>query len=283
MRPQLLVRLPIAIRRVWHDRFQGRETITIRVVRPSPLADPDGSRKFHIIAELNRPVVTQLQPMLVALRQITSQGVGAPVWCASLFPARFTSDDIRNEMCTTLRNDTISSYHWAVRSGAGCPPTTRDNPRQDYSYHAGMMLVSSRWFQRMRLTTRRSILCQRVASRSPRRTGLVTPSSTDSGGTTSLAHVYHMASEHRLIVLDRSMTQTFAQQILGTWRCPPHVHLIELHLVQSPPQDLEVSAHHTFIIELSIDRNRWATDSDQLVLLDVFSRGQSKCRYPEPH
>lgn len=269
MRPQLLVRLPIAIRRVWHDRFQGRETITIRIVRPSPLADPDGSRKFHIIAELNRPVVTPLQPMLVALRQITSQGVGAPVWCVSLFPARFTSDDIRNECAQHCER-----HHLLIPLGG--PLRRWMSPYNERQSTPGLFLPC--WYD-LRLQPVVAAyevdeeafhLMQRAVSRSPRRTGLVTPSSTDSGGTTVLAHVYHMASEHRLIVLDRSTTQTFAQQILGTWRCPPHVHLIDLHLVQSPPQDLEVSAHHTFIIELSIDRNRWATESDQLVLLDVF-------------
>lgn len=129
----MLVRLPIAIRRVWHDRFQGRETITIRIVRPSPLADPDGSRKFHIIAELNRPVVTPLQPMLVALRQITSQGVGAPVWCVSLFPARFTSDDIRNECAQHCERHhlLIPLYRW--------PSQALDVSLQRETIHAGII------------------------------------------------------------------------------------------------------------------------------------------------
>ena len=254
---------------MWHDRFQGRETITIRIVRPSPLADPDGSRKFHIIAELNRPVVTPLQPMLVALRQITSQGVGAPEWCASLFPARFTSDHIRNECAQHCER-----HHLLVPLGG--PLRRWMSPYNERQSTPGLFLPC--WYDwrlqpvavAYEVDDEAIQLMQRAVSRSPRRSGLVTPSSTDSGSTTVLAHVHHMASEHRLIVLDRSMTQTFAQQILGTWRCPPHVHLIELHTVSSPPQDLEVSAHHTFIMELSTDRNRWAVETDKLVLLDVF-------------
>ena len=170
MRPQLLVRLPIAIRRVWHDRFQGRETITIRIVRPSPLADPDGSRKFHIIAELNRPVVTPLQPMLVALRQITSQGVGAPVWCVSLFPARFTSDDIRNECAQHCER-----HHLLIPLGG--PLRRWMSPYNERQSTPGLFLPC--WYD-LRLqpvvaayeVDEEAVhLMQRAVSRSPRRTG----------------------------------------------------------------------------------------------------------------
>lgn len=37
IRPQLLVRLPNALRRTWRDLLYGLETIPIRVVRPSPV------------------------------------------------------------------------------------------------------------------------------------------------------------------------------------------------------------------------------------------------------
>ena len=268
MRPQLLVRLPIAIRRVWHDRFFGRETITIRVVRPSPLADPDGSRRFHIIAELNRPVVTDLQPMLVALRQISSTGVGPPFWCASLFPSQFTAEDIRNECAPQCeRHHLLIPMGGALRRWMSPYNTRQSTP--------GLFLPG--WYDfrlqpfvpAYEVDEEATNLMQRSATRSPRRPQAVTPSSTDSGATTVLAHVFHMSAEHRLMVLDRATADTYAQQIQNSWRWPQHVHFIDLHAVQCPPQDLEVTSHLTFIVELSVDRNRWAVDTDKLVLLDV--------------
>ena len=97
MRPQLLVRLHEALRRTWQDLLPGRETITIRAVRPSPgHNDEHGVRRFHVLAEIQRPVRTDRQPILISLSEISSEGVARPVWCPTLLPTRFTTQDILN-------------------------------------------------------------------------------------------------------------------------------------------------------------------------------------------
>ena len=52
IRPQLMIQLPQALRRVWRDRIAGHDSLILRVVRPCPPPDADGSHYFHIIAEV---------------------------------------------------------------------------------------------------------------------------------------------------------------------------------------------------------------------------------------
>ena len=110
---------------------------------------------------------------------------------------------------------------------------------------------------------------QRSASRTPRRPA-ATPSSTDSAITAVLAHAFHMSAEHRLVVLDQSAPLSYLQQFEAAWRTPTHVHLLNLHVVGNPPLDLEGTADITFLLEMSTDRNRQATPTDKLVLLDII-------------
>jgi len=109
---------------------------------------------------------------------------------------------------------------------------------------------------------------QRSASRSPRR-DTNTPSSVGSSMTANLAHVFHMAAEHRLIVFDRMAPLSYFRQLNDIWRHPPHVHALALHEVHSPPPDLASNADSTFILELCPDCNRRATPTDVLILLDI--------------
>ena len=94
LRPQLMVSLPNHLRWVWRDRLANQDNILVRVVRPSPLADQEGTRRLHFIVEVNRPERSEVQPLLFALRQITQDGVEEPWWCADLFPTRLTVADV---------------------------------------------------------------------------------------------------------------------------------------------------------------------------------------------
>ena len=179
-----------------------------------------------------------------------------------------------------LHNASVITFssRWEGLSVGGCHLTTLDSPPQDYFYTRVVRLPPTAlkaFVPAYEVDDEATNLMQRSATRSPRRPQ-VTPSSTDSGTTTVLAHVFHMSAEHRLMVLDRATADTYAQQIQNSWRWPQHVHFIDLHAVQCPPQDLEVTSYLTFIVELSVERNRWAVDTDKLVLLDVrlLDRGQ---------
>ena len=271
MRPQLLVRLHEALRRTWQDLLPGHETITIRAVRPSPTdqTDEQGVRRFHVLAEIQRPVRTDRQPILISLREISSEGVAQPTWCPTLLPTRFTTQDILNNCDFRIPIfQLLAPLGGAVRRWM--------SPYHERVATAGLFLPC--WYDR-RLRPMRSEpyevdeedathLMQRSVSRSPRR-DTNTPSSVGSSMTANLAHVFHMAAEHRLIVFDRRAPLSYFSQLNDIWQHPPHVHALALHEVHSPPPDLTSNADSTFILELSPDCNRRAMPTDVLILLDI--------------
>ena len=69
MRPQLLVHLPETARRIWRDHVTPTAWLIVHVVRPTPMAEPDGIRLMHVILEVNRPRTCGVQPVLIASRQ----------------------------------------------------------------------------------------------------------------------------------------------------------------------------------------------------------------------
>ena len=269
MRPQLFIHLRDTLKRIWRDRIIGQEALTFHVVRPSPPAEPDGSRLLHVIVELNRPPECVMQPMLIALRHITREGVANPIWCVGLFPPRFTTQDI-HRTCS-LR---CEMHQLLVPLGGNIRRWM--TPYMERQTTAGLF-VPGWWDLRLRPTPAMPYeedeetvaLMQRSASRTPRRPN-VTPPSTDSVVSAVLAHAFHMSDEYRLVVLDQSAPLSYHQQFEAAWRMPTHVHLLNLHTVGNPPLDLEGTADITFLLEMSTDRNRQATPTDKLVLLDII-------------
>ena len=94
IRPQLLVHLPETVRRVWLDQIGATAHLIVHAVRPTPLSEPDGTRYLHVIGEVSRPRVCGYQPILIASRQITANGVEDPEWYPCLMPIRFGIADV---------------------------------------------------------------------------------------------------------------------------------------------------------------------------------------------
>ena len=94
IRPQLLVHLPETVRRVWLDQIGATAHLIVHAVRPTPLAEPDGTRFLHVIGEVSRPRVCGYQPVLIASRQITANGVEDPERYPCLMPIRFGIADV---------------------------------------------------------------------------------------------------------------------------------------------------------------------------------------------
>lgn len=97
MRPQLLVHLPDTARRLWRDRISRTAQVIVHVVRPSPMqdpADPPQTRLLHLIVEVHRPRQCPLQPVLIAVREISAQGVAPPQWNPRLLPDQFGTHDV---------------------------------------------------------------------------------------------------------------------------------------------------------------------------------------------
>ena len=78
-----------------------------------------------------------------------------------------------------------------------------------------------------------------------------------------------MPSECHVLTFDRASDRSYAEQLTTAWEVPVHQAVIELHTVNSPPHDLELSADSTFLVEFTADRQRQADPSDRLVLVDV--------------
>ena len=268
MRPQLLVRLTNALRRTWRDHLPGHETITARAVRPSPV-DSDATRRFHIIAEINRPVRTDLNPILIAIREITSGGVSVPSWCTALLPTHMGSVDLYQACRPSCR-----LHQFLIPVGGNLR-------RWLTPYHARVIspgLFIPCWYDRRLQPVQQPIyeteddnteLMQRVAV-SASSTPQQTPSSTASSSGTVLIHGFRMSAEHRLVVLDPGSQTTYFHQLQEAWKAPKHDQLIDYHLVASPPRDLTDTGDSVFLLEWTTDRNRQAVQSDQLILLDII-------------
>ena len=270
MRPQLLVRLTHALRRTWRDHLLGHETITIRPVRPPPV-DADATRRFHIIAEINRPIRTDFNPILIAIREITSGGVSVPLWCTALLSTQMTSIDLFDACQPTCSfhqflipiggnvRRWLTPYNVRVISPGLFIPCWYDRrlqpiPQPTYETeddHTDLMQRSLAW-----------------EIGTPQQT----PSSTVSSSGTVLVHVFRMSAEHRLIVLDPGSQTTYFNQLSEAWRAQKHDHLLDYHVVASPPRDLTNTGDSVFVLEWSTDRNRQAVHDDQLILLDITLR-----------
>ena len=273
MRPQLLVHLQDAIRRIWRDKITAQDQTSIHLVRPTPMADPDGARPMHFIIEVSRPQHCVVQPVLLAFRQISAQGVSNEVlWIPALLPHPLTSTDVMrcgqvpcelHQLLVPLAGRIrrwMNPYHqrdatpglflpvwWDLRLRFIQPPP----------YHLDSALDDD--------AENLNLMQTRTASRSPRRT----PSSlgTVEGGL--MVHVFHMSTEHRLVGLDRAKPLTFMEQINEIWVLPRHNRATELHQVSQPPGDLESTADATFILETTANRNRQAQPTDRLILFDL--------------
>ena len=273
MRPQLLVHLQEAIRRIWRDKISAQDQTLMHQVRPTPMADADGARPMHFIIEVSRPQQCELQPILMAFRQISPQGVSNDVlWVPDLLPHPLTSTDVLRsgqvpcelyQLLVPLAGRVrrwMSPYHqrettpglflpvwWGLRLRPLLPQPYHPDPTLDDDIEALNLMQT------------------RAASRSPRRT----PSSLETTEGGMMVHVFHMSNEHRLVGLDRAKPLTFIEQIEEIWVLPRHNRVTELHQVSHPPGDLEATADTTFILETTANRNRQALPTDQLILFDL--------------
>ena len=273
MRPQLLVHLQEAIRRIWRDKISAQDQTLMHQVRPTPMADADGARPMHFIIEVSRPQQCELQPVLMAFRQISPQGVSNDVrWVPALLPHPLTSTDVLrsgqvpcelHQLLVPLAGRVrrwMNPYHQRETTPGLFLPVWWDlrlRPLLPQPYHPDPTLDDD--------IEALNLMQTREASRSPRRT----PSSlgTIDGGI--MVHVFHMSNEHRLVSLDRTKPLTFIEQIEEIWVLPRHNRITELHQVSHPPGDLEATADTTFILETTANRNRQASPTDQLILFDL--------------
>ena len=109
----------------------------------------------------------------------------------------------------------------------------------------------------------------RECSRSPRRMDKSTPTSTQSSSIPFMIHAYRISREHRVISLDRASSQSLSEQVTRQWAAPSHHGVLDLHIVNFPPNDLDTTADATYIVEFAPDRQRQADPADRLILVDI--------------
>ena len=155
------------------------------------------AKRLAAYLEINRPVRTDLNPILIAIREITSEGVSVPAWCTALLPTQMGSVDLYQACRPSCR-----LHQFLIPVGGNLR-------RWLTPYHARVItpgLFIPCWYDRRLQPVRQPIYetedeMQRSITRdstNPQQT----PSSTASSSGTVLIHGFRMSSEHRLIVLD---------------------------------------------------------------------------------
>ena len=276
---QLLFRLLDRLRNVWRQELLPNDLLQLRVVSPTPAALPNEYPRLHVILECNRPRTSIRRAILLTFQDLQPDGPSPTItWIPFLAPPMLTLQiiaDVAVQPC--------DSRHLIVL--AGTPDrrwmTEQDAREVQHGLYLPVLRDVQRRFPTQRLEIEETSMMQsrstRRNSRSPRRSEGITPSSTHSSSSTFLVHAFRMSREHRLLTFDRASDRTYVEQLTTAWEVPVHHNVIELHTVNSPPQDLELSADSTFLVEFTADRQRQADPSDRLVLVDVtFTSADSR-------
>lgn len=244
MPAQLLFRLLDRLRHVWRQELLPNDLLQLRVVSPTPAAQPNEHPRLHVLLECNRPRTSPRRAIYLLTFQDLQPDGPSPVitWLPFLAPPVLTLQiiaDVAIQPC--------DSRHLIVL--AGSPDrrwmTEQDEREVQHGLYISVLRDVRRRFPTQRLDIEETSMMQsldtRGSSRSPRRSEGVTPPSTRSSSSTILAHVFRMSREHRLITLDCASDRSYAEQLTSIWSAPVHQSVIELHAVNSPPNDLELS------------------------------------------
>ena len=279
MPAQLLFRLLDRLRHVWRQELLPNDILQLRVVSPTPAAQPNEHPRLHVLLECNRPRTSPRRAILLTFQDLQPDGPSPVItWLPFLAPPVLTLQiiaDVAIQPC--------DSRHLIVL--AGSPDrrwmTEQDEREVQHGLYISVLRDVRRRFPTQRLDIEETSMMQsletRGSSRSPRRSEGVTPPSTRSSSSTILAHVFRMSREHRLITLECTSDRSYAEQLTSIWSAPVHQSVIELHAVNSPPNDLELSGDSTYLVEFTADRQRQADPSDRLVLVDVtFTSADSR-------
>ena len=93
---------------------------------------------------VNRPVQTDLNPILTATREITRGGVSVPVWCTALLPTQMTSVDLYHAC-----RPACGLHQFLIPVGGNVrrwlTPYHQESSPRDFLYPAGTMFAFSQF------------------------------------------------------------------------------------------------------------------------------------------
>ena len=277
IRAQLMVNLHSNIRRLWREHIDPDDDIKTTVVRPNPVLDRNEGPMLLLLVECNRPIGSPTRPMLLTFQEIDVRGPEPErSWRAVLAPPTINLQYLADR-CACEPQHIIAPLGTEDRRWIG----------QDQSRPAVSGRYIPIWFDLRRppfgrtepvdgtgtIVDDASSFMQkgggRECSRSPRGAEGPTPPSTQSSSNQFMIHAYRLSREHRVIFLDRASSQSYSEQVTALWAAPAHHGINDLHLVGSPPTDLESTADATYIVEFASDRQRQADPMDRLILADI--------------
>ena len=96
IRAQLVVQLLDRLRRLWNDHVGTHDAVRMYLVSPTPTSLRMDTPRIHIILERNRPLVSNLRPILMSFQEISREGLSSiTTWQPILSPPAFTLQDIQ--------------------------------------------------------------------------------------------------------------------------------------------------------------------------------------------
>lgn len=277
IRAQLMVNLHSHIRRLWREHIGPDDEIKTTVVRPNPVLDRNEGPMLLLLVECNRPLGSPTRPILLTFQEIDARGPEPNrLWRAFLAPPtinlQYLADrclcephhiiaplgtEDRRWIGQGQSRPVVSGRYIPIWFDLRRPPFGRNEPVDG----AGTIMEDD------------SSLMQkgggREYSRSPRRMDKSTPTSTQSSSIPFIIHAYRISREHRVISLDRASPQSLSEQVTRQWAAPSHQGVLDLHIVNFPPNDLDTTADATYIVEFAPDRQRQADPADRLILVDI--------------
>ena len=84
-----------------------------------------------------------------------------------------------------------------------------------------------------------------------------------------VAHTFHMSTSYKFAQVERIPSLSLIDQLSRLWKPPRDEVITAVHEVLEPPHDLQSSADSTFLVEMSQDTLRKATDEDCQALVDI--------------
>ena len=96
IRAQLVVQLLDRLRRLWSDYVGSYDAARLYLVSPTPSSTGTDTPRIHVILERNRPIASNLRPILMSFQEITAEGLSQTItWLPILSPPAFTLQDIQ--------------------------------------------------------------------------------------------------------------------------------------------------------------------------------------------
>ena len=96
IRAQLVVQLLDRLRRLWSDHMGTHDAARMYLVSPTPTSTRTDVPRIHVILERNRPLASDLRPILMSFQEISREGLSQTItWQPILSPPAFTLQDIQ--------------------------------------------------------------------------------------------------------------------------------------------------------------------------------------------